>query len=178
MGPGIGETLCGRVSLVDDKEPGFLLFRVRFEITAHEVAVPLPVILAVGGGMDTDEAAAVSDIALQGFFFFWSEDLSGWAQENEGCVFAQDLWAKPGGVGCAIDGKIVKGPELADGADAGADAGMMVAIGLAEDKHFGLVEDFQRGAGGGAGEQEAAEEDSEKPDRPESKAEEFHRGKI
>src|ERR1700722_56838 len=156
MGPGVGEALRSGVGLIDDKEPGFLLFGVRFEIAAHEVAVPLPIILAVRGGVDADKAAAVTNIALQGFFLLWPEDFSGWAQENEGGVFAKNLWAEPGGVGGGVDGKTVAGAELADSGDAGADAGMMVAVGLAKDEHFWLVENLQCRMTGGSGENEAA----------------------
>jgi hypothetical protein len=60
--------------------------------------------------MDADEAAAMADIFLQGFFFFGPKTFPVGSEEDEGCIFAQDLWAEPGGVGGAIDGKAVWAP--------------------------------------------------------------------
>jgi hypothetical protein len=64
MGPGVGEALRGGVGRIDDQEPRLLLLRVGFEIAAHKVTIPLPVVLAVGSGVDADEAAAMMDIIL------------------------------------------------------------------------------------------------------------------
>src|SRR5580658_2846779 len=162
MGPGVGEALRGGIGLIDDKEPRLLLLiGMRFEIAAYEVAVPLPVVFAVGCGVDADEAAAVMDIVLQCGLFLRAENFAGRTEEDEGCVFAEDFRAEPGRVDSSIDGKTVLGPQLADGGNACADARMMEAVRLTEDKYFRLVEDLQGGPVGGGGEEPGREKDGQ-----------------
>src|SRR5579863_10436738 len=146
MGPGVGESLRGGVGFVDNKEPGFLLFGVRFKIAPDEVAVPLPVVFAVGGGVDADETAAMADIVLQCGLFPRAENFAGRAEEDQGGVFAEDLRAEPGRVNGRVDSKTILGAQPANGGDTRSDARMMVAVGFTEDEHFWLIEDLQGGA--------------------------------
>src|SRR5271170_8224908 len=104
---------------------------MRFEISAYEIAVPLPVVFAIRCGMDADEAAAMVDVILQGLFLFWPKDLAGGAEENERCIFPEDLTAKPGGVGGGIDQEAILLAQFGDGCDARCDARMVVTVGLA-----------------------------------------------
>src|ERR1700722_1787492 len=96
MRPGVGKALGGGIVFVDDVEGRLLLFGMRAEVSAYQVAIPLPVIFTIRRGMDADETAAMMDIFLQGFFFFGAENLTGWVEEDEGSISAQDLRAEPG----------------------------------------------------------------------------------
>jgi hypothetical protein len=84
--------------------------------------------------MYADEAAAVMDIILQGLFFFGPKDLTGWAQEDERCVFPEDLAAEPGGVGGGVDLEAVVNAQFRDGCDTRGNAGMVITVGLTEDE--------------------------------------------
>src|ERR1051326_4097045 len=99
MRPRVGEALGSGVVLVDDDEFCFLLFWVGFKVAADEIAIPLPVVFAVGCGVDAYVSAAMVDIVLQGLFFFGAEYLAGGVEEDEGGIFFQDLFTEPGGVG-------------------------------------------------------------------------------
>jgi hypothetical protein len=59
---------------------------MRAEVSAYEVAIPLPVIFTIRRGMDADETTAMMDIFLQGFFFFGAENLTGRVEEDEGSI--------------------------------------------------------------------------------------------
>src|SRR5579862_5899051 len=122
MGPGVGESLRGGVGFVDNKEPGFLLFGVRFKIAPDEVAVPLPVVFAVSSGVDADETAAMMDIVLQCGLFPWAENFAGRAEEDQRSVFAEDLSTEPGRVNGRVDGKTILGAQAANGGDPGGNA--------------------------------------------------------
>ena len=59
------------------------------ELRAGELAVPRPVVLGVGGGVDADPAAARLDVALERVLLRVVEDVAGRAQEDDGAVLAR-----------------------------------------------------------------------------------------
>src|SRR5260370_42669998 len=123
----------GAVVIGYEDEFCFGLCGMGFEVAAYQVAIPLPVVFADSGSVDADEATAVADIILQGFFFFGAEDRSGRAEKNERGIFFQRLLAKPGGVSGGVDRATHLHSQFGNSRAASRGAGMIKDVGPVHD---------------------------------------------
>src|SRR5262245_18616959 len=74
---GISKMCGGRMVLVLDDIPGFLLLRWRIKISADQPAVPAPVVFGVGRTMYSHKAATRLDVSLKGCLLPVVEHIAG-----------------------------------------------------------------------------------------------------
>ena len=105
------------------------------EVSAHQIAVPAPVVLRVGGRVDADVAVAGRDVALEGGLLSVAEDVARGRQEDDGLVLGEVRVVELGRILGGIDGEAVGRAELLDRRDAGRDRVVAEAGGLGEDQY-------------------------------------------
>ena len=126
---------------------------MRLEVGADQAAVERPVVLGIGGGVDSCESAAATDVALERGLLRGVEDVAGRAQEHHRRVVPEGGIGERRRVLRRIDPEPVPGAERADGLDSWRDRR------VAEAGRLGEHEDALRCRAGtrfGRGEQERA----------------------
>ena len=109
--------------------------RMRGEVGAHQVAVPVPAVLGVGGGVDAHVAVARRDVALECGLLRVGEDVARGRQEDDGLVLGEVGVVEGGRVLGGVDREVVRGAERLDRGDALVDRVVAKVGRLGEDEH-------------------------------------------
>jgi hypothetical protein len=86
------------VRAIADFDSRFLDRRMAGEIRAHQVSVPGPIILAVGGRVDSHEPSPRLQVRLQGGLLALVQDISRGVEKDDRVIAGQGLRGEPGRV--------------------------------------------------------------------------------
>jgi hypothetical protein len=132
-----------RVLAVGDLDGRGLVGRVALEVGADEPAVPGPVVLRVGRGVDARVAAARLDVALERGLLRGVEGIPGRGEEDDRVVLPERGRGEVRGVLGPVDGDAVRARHLADRGAADGDRVVPEAGRLGE--HEDLLLGTERG---------------------------------
>src|SRR5690606_16699933 len=82
--PLLRKVFHGRMRNIGLFENGVLLFGMTDEVTAHQSAIPAPIVFCIGGAVDTHISSARLDIAFKSCFLIVVEQIARCTEENHG----------------------------------------------------------------------------------------------
>src|SRR6266508_5377261 len=125
--------------------------RVTPEVGAEEPAVPWPVVLRVGRGVNADEAAAPADETLESVLLVVVQDVPGGEQEDDAVVPGEARIRERGGVLRRVDDEPAALGDVSNGSHRDRDRQVPEAGGLREDEDARARPPLRRGRDGRAG---------------------------
>src|SRR5205085_5940365 len=131
-----------RVALVEDAVGGFANVRIvgmTIEPGAGESAVPRPVILGVGGGMNSDVSTTSLDVALEIVLLCGVQYVAGGVQEDDCAVACQIFRGESARVFSRVDREPILLPELPNSGTADSDGAVTESRRLGEHEYAGFL---------------------------------------
>src|SRR4026208_695477 len=115
--PAVGEFLGGDVALVEHTEGAFAdvgVVWMAIEPGASQPAVPRPVVLRVGGSVNSEVSTTSLDVALEVVLLCGVEYVAGGVEEDDCAVLREVLGGERAGVFGGVDGKAILLSEFPD----------------------------------------------------------------
>lgn len=124
-----------------------LHLRVSCEVGAHEPAVPVPVVLRIGGGVNTDEAAPAANEFSERALAGRAENVAGRVQKDHDVNGTQAARPEDRAIFGCLDVKAVISPQIPQGLNPDRDGGVAIPVRLREDENGELARVLRRRMG-------------------------------